>query len=233
MRAIVEFIKVWLGAVWLCTMVIAAPAPQKQLTQTAMSKAEIQVDTLSKTIALSAKIYPSKFNAWTSWTKHHHFVVWKNGRASHNALIETDASDLQVLEALLAIGAVAGNNLTADTWEKRADRSNPEPDKRVEGSIVEVSVAWEGQRPLYAEDIFEDKFGKGFLFKFGGHKDLIPIWKSGCIVCLQSCPGGRISNANYTMRDYHDGRSKFEVQSANLPRDGAEVEVILKLQTVP
>ncbi len=227
------FIKVWLGAVWLCAMVIAAPAQQKQLTQTAMSKTEIQVDTLNKTIVLSAKIYPSKFNAWTSWTKHHHFVVWKNGRAAHNALIETDASDLQVLEALLAIGAVAGNNLTADTWEKRADRSNPEPDKRVEGSTIEVSVAWEGQRPRHAEDIFEDKFGKGFLFKFGGHKDLIPIWKSGCIVCLQSCPGGRISNANYTMRDYHDGRSKFEVQKANLPRDGAEVEVILKLQTVP
>lgn len=233
MRTIVKFVKVWLGAVWLCAMVIAAPAPQKQLTQTAMSKAEIQVDTVGKKIVLSAKIYPSKFNAWTSWTKHHHFVVWKNGRAAHNALIETDASDLQVLEALLAIGAVAGNNLTADTWEKRADRSNPEPDKRVEGSIVEVSVAWEGHRPLYAEDIFEDKFGKGFLFKFGGHKDLIPIWKSGCIVCLQSCPGGRISNANYTMRDYHDGCSKFEVQKANLPQDGAEVEVILKLQTAP
>ncbi len=208
-------------------------AQEKQLTQTAMSKAEIQVDTISKKIVLGARIYPSKFNAWTSWTKHHHFVVWKNGRAAHNALIETDASDLQVLEALLAIGAVAGNNLAADTWEKRAERSNPEPDKRVEGSTIEVSVAWKGQRPLHAEDIFEDKFGKGFLFKFGGHKDLIPIWKSGCIVCLQSCPGGRISNANYTMRNYHDERSKFEVQKANLPRDGAEVEVILKLQTAP
>lgn len=222
---------IWLGLVcWCVAATTNAPAQAGGKTQaSAMNSPELQIDTIEKTITLSARIYPSKFNAWTSWTKHHHFIVWKKGRAAHNALIETDASDEQVLDALLSIGATPGNNLTPETWEKRADPSSPEPDKHVEGSLIEVSVAWQAQSPIGAAEIFDDEFGKGFLFRFGGHRDLIPIWKSGCVVCLQSCPGGRVSNANYTMRDYHHARSKFEAKRHRLPKDATPVQVRLKL----
>lgn len=221
-----------LSMMWSCTALIASALAQEHSNAkvSMMDRPELQIDTLTKTITLSGRIYPSKFNAWTSWTKHHHFIVWKKGRAAHNALIETDASDEEVLDALLSIGAVPGNNLTVDTWEKRAELSSPEPDKRVEGSLIDVSVAWQGQSPIGTAEIFEDKFGKGFLFRFGGHRALIPVWKSGCVVCLQSCPGGRISNANYTMRDYYYARSKFEVRKERLPKDGTPVQVKLKLR---
>ncbi|MFN3385163.1 MAG: YdjY domain-containing protein [Candidatus Thermochlorobacter sp.] len=224
-------ISAMLGVIYSCTVIMASAfAQERSDRQVAMpNNPALIVDTLTKTLTLSGRIYPSKFNAWTSWTKHHHFIVWKKGRAAHNALIETDANDEEILDALLSIGAVPGNNLTADTWEKRAELSSPEPDKRVEGSLIDVSVAWQGQSPIGAAEIFEDEFGKGFLFRFGGHRKLIPIWKSGCVVCLQSCPGGRISNANYTMRDYYYARSKFEVKKARLPKDGTPVQVRLKL----
>ncbi|MFQ3598750.1 MAG: YdjY domain-containing protein [Chloroherpetonaceae bacterium] len=182
-----------------------------------------------KSLRFSGKIFPNQFNAFTSWTKHHHFIVFKEGRAAHNALIKSEVSDLEILNALEQLGAKAGNNLSIDTWEKRADKTNPEPDKRVEGSRIEVVVAWQETHHVQAADMFHDKFGKGFEFRFGGHRALMNVWKSGCIICLQSCPGGRISNANYTMRDYENGTAKFDVQKSILPKEGTPVVVTLKV----
>ncbi|MCS6988532.1 MAG: YdjY domain-containing protein [Chloroherpetonaceae bacterium] len=189
----------------------------------------LDVNFFEKSVSFSGKILPSQFNAWTSWTKNHHFIVYKGGRAARNALIESDASDLDILVALESLGARSGDNLSIDAWEKRADQSSPEPDKRVEGSIIDVLVSWNDQEPLRANEIFDDKFGKGFLFKFGGHRALMSKWKSGCVACLQSCPGGRVSNANYTLRDYESGTAKFDARKDRLPKDATPVVVTLKV----
>jgi hypothetical protein len=196
----------------------------------AQSVQPMRIDTAQQSISFSGKIYPSKFNAFTSWTKNHHFIVWKNGRAAHNALIESDASDLDILVALEKLGAKSGDNLSIDAWDKRDDVSNPEPDKRVEGSTIDVLISWDNHSPISAAEIFEDKFGKGFAFRFGGHKNLMTVWKSGCVVCLESCPGGRISNANYTLRDYAKGFAKFDVKKSNLPKDETPVVVTLTVR---
>lgn len=189
----------------------------------------LHLDDLEKSLQFSGKIFPNQFNAFTSWTKNHHFIVYKHGRAAHNALIKSDASDLDILNALETLGAKAGNNLSVQSWEKRADKTNPEPDKHVAGSLIEVFVSWENNPPVQAADIFHDKFGKGFEFRFGGHRDLMHVWKSGCIVCLQSCPGGRMSNAAYTMRDYQNGLSQFDLKKSALPKDGTSVVVTLNV----
>ncbi|MFN3344205.1 MAG: YdjY domain-containing protein [Chloroherpetonaceae bacterium] len=189
----------------------------------------LQINNAQKTVLFSGKMFPSQFNAFTSWTKNHHFIVYEHGRAAHNALVKSDVSDLDILNALETLGAKAGNNLSVQSWEKRADKTNPEPDKHVEGSLIEVLTAWEHHLPLQAAEIFHDKFGKGFEFRFGGHRDLMNVWKSGCIVCLQSCPGGRISNATYTMRDYQRGLSQFDLKKSVLPKDGTSVIITLKV----
>lgn len=189
----------------------------------------LRLDPSDKSVSFSGKIFPSQFNGWLSWTKHHHFIVYKGGRAAFNALIESDASDLEILDALETLGARAGNNLSVDAWEKRADPRNPEPDRRVEGSVIDALVSWEGQTPLRADEIFDDVFGNGFRFKFGGHRALMDVWKSGCVVCLQSCPGGRVSNANYTLRDWHAGKARFEAKKHRLPKDATPVVVTLKI----
>lgn len=191
----------------------------------------LRLNHAEKSLHFSGRIFPNQFNSFISWTKNHHFIVFKNGRAAHNALVESDVSDLEILNGLEQLGAKAGNNLSVETWEKRADKTNHEPDKRVEGSIIEVFLSWEEHKFVQPADIFDDKFGKGFQFRFGGHRALMNVWKSGCIVCLQSCPGGRISNANYTMRDYESGISKFDVKKSMLPKDGTPVVVMLKVMS--
>jgi heterodisulfide reductase subunit C len=49
----------------------------------------------------------------------------------------------------------------------------------------------------------------------------------GCVVCLFSCPGSKVGNRTYTVRDYVQGTTRFRVREAVLPDDGTEVTVIL------
>lgn len=195
--------------------------------------AAVTIDAEKKSVSFGGKIYPNKFNGLLTFPKNHHFIVWKGGRASWNALIEATANDLDVQRALESLGAQAGNNLSLDTWEQRGDKNNPEPDKRVLGTPVDISVKWDGHAPVSAADLFEDESGQGFFFRFGGHAHLIPQWKSGCIVCLESCPGGRVSNDRYTLRDYETGVARFDVKTAEMPPEGTPVIITLTLRLPP
>ena len=166
-----------------------------------------------------------------SHVKNWHAVVWEGGEVKKtDILFVSYADDLSVHEALSALGAVPGNNLSADTWERRGQRHHPEPNKRVEGTPVKVFISWEGASRTYSlPELVKDPGGKGITLKFGGQKDLIPVWKSGCIVCLYSCPGGKVSNAAYTANDYLFKATRFTAREDILPPDGTEVIITLSL----
>ncbi len=156
----------------------------------------------------------------------HHVVVWKGGGSSGNALFVCDASDRTVLEALERLGAVPGNNLTADSWYKRKQPEATDPDLIAEGTPVDAFVTWEGrEEPLPLGEIFESGEVK---LRFAGNGALIPEFESGCVICLQSCPGGKVANAAYTMRDYAAGRGRLQLRENVLPPDGTRVTIILK-----
>jgi hypothetical protein len=139
-------------------------------------------------------------------------------------------SDTQVLDALEALGADAGNALPMDTWERRKDESAAEPDMVIAGPPVEISVRVPGKAaPLTLSQILLDPGGRGFDMRFGGHRANIPHWHSGCVVCLFSCPGSKVGNARYTVRDYVRETTRFRVRPGVLPEDGTEVVIALRL----
>ena len=78
-------------------------------------------------------------------------------------------------------------------------------------------------------EIVEDRAGVGFEMRFGGHRQNIPAWHSGCVACLYSCPGSKLGNARSTVRDFADGLVLFRLREGVLPADGTEVEVRLQL----
>ena len=49
-------------------------------------------------------------------------------------------------------------------------------------------------------------------------------------VCLYSCPGSKVGNANYTVRDFVAGEAHFQVNADVLPPDRTEVLVRFRLQ---
>ena len=78
--------------------------------------------------------------------------------------------------------------------------------------------------------LLEDPGGRGLAFRFGGHAANIPIWKSGCGVCLYSCPGAKVGNAAYTVRNYVDGVTRFRIREARFPAAGTPVTVVFRVQ---
>jgi hypothetical protein len=160
----------------------------------------------------------------------YHFLVWEGGRSGDGALFRTSVTDIQVLEAMESLGAQPGNALGLDVWDERENPSSKAPDRVIEGPRVEILVRVPGRdEPLTLDEILVDPAGRGFDMRFGGHRDNIPAWKSGCVVCLYSCPGSKVGNARYTVRDFVEGTTRFAVREGSLPDDGTEVTIIFRL----
>src|SRR5438552_7670024 len=160
----------------------------------------------------------------------YHALVWRGGRMAHAALLEADVTDRQVIEALEGLGAKPGNNLPMEAWEERKNPKDPAPDTVIAGAGVEVLLGLPSRRdliPLTAALV--DPAGRGLQMRFGGNAANIPKWKSGCIVCLYSCPGSKVGNARYTVRDYEKGVTHFRARPGVLPADGTPVRLVLRL----
>jgi len=162
--------------------------------------------------------------------KGHHAIVWRGGKSAKWALFAADPSDHDVRVALDSLGAHRGENLTAASWNKRDDDSSIEPDKRVEGTPIEVFVEWAGQPRIPLAALLEEKGHPVPLidFRYGGNERFQTEFKSGCIVCLYSCPGGAIGNHSHPIRDYVRDGVVYTSRSNRLPREGSRVTIILK-----
>ena len=161
----------------------------------------------------------------------YHFIVWEGGRSANHSLFRTPVTDVQVLDALESLGAAPGNALHTSTWEERENTDSNAPDQVIVGPRIEIGIRVPGRsQPLTMDDILEDPGGKGFDMRFGGHRDNIPEWKSGCVVCLYSCPGSKVGNASYTVRDFVKGTTRFRLRQGVLPEDGTEVTVVFQLK---
>jgi hypothetical protein len=190
------------------------------------------VDKGAREVRILAELQPNAFSpGWFTSTPGHHAVTWKDGKKAGEALFSAYVSDSKLHDAMISIGAKPGNNLSQAVWDERNDKTSKAPDTRVEGSPVEVSVWWPGfASPLPLKSIFNDPGGKGIDLRFGGQKSLIPVWQSGCIVCLQSCPGGKITNRSYTIRDYVEGRATFTLYDSIVPQGNRKAVVMFRLR---
>lgn len=160
----------------------------------------------------------------------YHFIVWDNGRAAEAALLRARVSDVQVLEAIESLGARPGDGLPTETWTARHDTDDPAPYETITGPPVRIEILVpDRETPLTLKEILEDPGGMGFDMRFGGHRANIPEWRSGCVVCLFSCPGSKVGNARYTVRDFVEEDTGFRPRTEVLPADGTEVTVRLTL----
>jgi hypothetical protein len=160
----------------------------------------------------------------------YHLIVWRDGGSADAALFRAAASDVEVLDALESLGAVPGDALDLDTWDERDDPSSWKPEQVIQGPPVEVLVRADPDAPwLRLDQIVDDPMRLGFDLRFGGHRANISAWKSGCVVCLYSCPGGKVGNARYTVRDWTKQTTRFTVKKGVLPGDGERVTIRIRL----
>jgi hypothetical protein len=188
------------------------------------------VDRVQREVRISATVQPKAMSR-PFGVKGHHAIVWRGGRARTWALFVSDVSDHDVRAALDSLGAHRGENLTEDCWNARKDPNNPEPDKRVEGTPIDVFVEWPGSRGRVAlSELIEEKNRPTPLldFRYGGNERFQKDFKSGCIVCLYSCPGGAVGNHAHPMRDTVRNGVVYSSIRERLPKSGTSVTLILK-----
>lgn len=196
-------------------------------------RAAVTIDEQRREIRFPATVHPGAMQRPLG-VKGHHAIVWKKGRAATWALFKTDASDREIREGLERIGATAGENLTVATWTARGDAASLEPEKRVAGSSVDVFVEWNGSGgrvPLRELLTQVNAQQPHFDFRYGGNQRFQAHFKSGCIVCLYSCPGGAVGNHAKTIRDYMNEGVIFKAKKERLPKAGSTVTVVIRLRT--
>lgn len=191
------------------------------------------IDRARNEVRITARVQPGAMDR-PFGVKGHHAIVWKEGRSKTWALFVSETSDRDVRHALESLGAKPGENLTPATWNERENPKSPEPDKRVNGTPVEVFVEWKGSggRVPLARLIGEKGHEPPRMdFRYGGNQSWQKDFKSGCIVCLYSCPGGAIGNHAHPIRDYVRDGVVYTAKREALPRAGTRVTIILKPRT--
>ena len=221
---------VFLSFFFCCRNAFSAPTAEQPLETSATTK-EVQV---------FGVIYPKRFNTAAGEEAHYHLLVWQGGTSPH-ALIETPADDLAFYEALRSLGAQPGDNLTMASWNKRHDPNHAAPREKVVGDILDVRLSWSGN-PLgipihqifHQQEARNEKPETNLLLRFGGNRDrwfnTLPLApRPGCLVCLYSCPSGKVSNGALSVHNYMEAPSRFMVNIAILPPDGTSVVVTFRM----
>lgn len=154
----------------------------------------------------------------------HHAITYDGGGAAGRALIRTPVPDRRIAEVLDQLGFQSRGGIDEAAWSQRFDRRNPAPDTVAEGDPLEVLVRWGRRDWVSLESLLEDQGAPADLdLRFQDNRRWIRMYGSGCVICLSSCPGAKIGNRHYSMRQNEFGPMAFLPREEDLPPDGTPV----------
>lgn len=143
----------------------------------------LTVDPSRRIVRLFTKIQLRHLTETTT----HWGIGYSGGKLADKFILVSSAEPSAFHDALVRIGARAGNNVPLDGYGKF-----------VNGDRLMLSAQWPGlPTPVGINEIFTDSAGKGFDIRFGGNRTVSAEKKTGCLTCLESCPIGITSNAVY------------------------------------
>ena len=177
----------------------------------------IMVDQTKQTVSLLAEVKGKYL-----YTPARHAVVFEGGSNGGKSIFRALVNVEPFHTALVEIGAKAGENMTFKNKEKT----------HVQGDILLVTVTWEGaEREYDLDEVITDSNGKPLVMRFGGNLPAALEKRTGCLLCLDSCPVGIVSNFTYTYGAVEKrGEVSFMGNRNLLPPDGSVVVIKLKRQ---
>jgi hypothetical protein len=181
---------------------------------------EMVVDKVKKEVIIPAEVNGKYFTEGTR-----HGVVFKDGSNGEKAVLRGLSSEKEFHDALVAIGAKPGNNVTMENM--KADATNG---VSVDGSKLNVFVTWEGSnKEIPFADIIKATEKRPMDIRFGGNLENAKEYNTGCILCLDSCAVGITSDAAYPTGTTQNKVVDFNGDETVLPKDGTKVSVIFRL----
>ncbi|WP_157151546.1 YdjY domain-containing protein [Brachyspira sp. SAP_772] len=153
----------------------------------------------------------------------HHGIVFEGGKYGDRAVLIGLSDEREVYQALIDIGAIAGNNLKLEEYTKVS--------KNVDGQQLDVYVTWDGlgKEIPFAEIIKSDDV-RDMDIRFGGNFEAAKDNRTGCILCLDSCPIAITSDAAYATAELENKKIDKFIREDILPKDGERVSVIFRIK---
>ncbi len=143
----------------------------------------------------------------------HHAITYLGGSMAPKALITTEVPDRKVAEFLSRLGLDSAGGIPAKAWSLKDDPGANEPDLRAQGTRLHVLIRFKTAKKsdwIPLQDLLSDHGEPSQLdLRFADNRQWIDLYQSGCIVCLSSCPGSKIANHNYTIRENDQGPMDF------------------------
>ena len=197
----------------LCASFAAPPVLSQEAALT--PKNPLKVDMKERSVSVLAQVN-GKYLAQPT----RHGVVFREGSNGDKAIFAALADPKTFYESLVKLGLNPGNNMTMDNKEKTF----------VEGDPLDVSVTWKGAKRTYRMDeAIKDSNGKPLAIRFGGNLATALKMKTGCLMCLDSCPVGITSNATYTYGAIETRKEAALTGNKDvLPPDGTLVVITFK-----
>ena len=189
--------------------VMSAAAAQSQ-GMALTKKHPIRIDVKHRRVTFLAEVNGKYFYQPTR-----HCAVFEGGTNGEKAIFRAFVDPVTFYHALTRIGLKPGNNMTL------ANKTTT----HVAGDRVAVTVTWKGAKRSYPlDEVVLDQQKKPIVMRFGGNlKRAKKLW-TGCLLCLDSCPVGIVSNATYTygaVEERHE--TAFKGNPRILPPDGTPV----------
>ena len=162
----------------------------------------------------------AEVNAKYLYNTTRHFAVFFKGSNGDKAIFRSFVDPQSFYDSLKKIGASAGENMTLENKEKT----------HVQGDRLEITITWKDAKRIYnINEIVRDSNGNAIDMHFGGNLKRAVKIKTGCLLCLDSCPVGIGSNATYTYGAIE--KRKEAALTGNpelLPPDGTPVIITVK-----
>lgn len=214
-----KIMSVLLGATMILSLTACAKTETPTPTET--GKAEVLVvNKEAKEIKMLAEVNGKYFTEATR-----HGVVFADGSNGEKSVLRGLADEKEFHQALLDIGATAGNNLVAADMKAGADNG-----KSADGDKLVAVVTWDGQdKEIPFADIIKASEERPMDLRFGGNLESAKKNNTGCVLCLDSCATGITSDAAYPTGTTQHDVVKFYGDESVLPKDGTVVTVTFRL----
>ena len=118
-----------------------------------------------------------------------HAIVNENGSNADKTLFTTAAQTKDFYDAVKRLGGEDGNNIALD-----------DADGIIEGTSLGVDVE-EGVDNYSFEELFTTSEDRSMDMRFGGNLEVNQDLGTGCVMCLESCPAGIVSNAAFEYQE--------------------------------
>lgn len=184
------------------------------------ANAAVIVDTEKKTVKIKAKLNDTYFMKSTR-----HLMVDTKGFNKGTGLFASYCSPAEFYNGLAKAGGVS--------WSSSADKKLKSGQKISTGnadnknySNISVTLSWGGESHDLSEVLTTKRGGKvapDLNMVFSGNPKAAAAEPSGCMVCLDSCYIGIVSNSKYGMCDVDQGKPYIYGRSDVLPENGTVV----------